>query len=69
MPEGLAILLGKKPPEPKSSDKGKGGEPDEYDALARGMMRAFEKKDTDALATLLRDCGLFGHGTEDEDYE
>lgn len=65
----LVIALGK-PSKGKGdmpeSEEGDG--PDEYDALAKEMLRAFKKDDPEALAGLLRECGVFGPPMSDDDY-
>lgn len=63
MPEGIAVLLGKKSPESESKDK---GDDDGYKALASGLMKAFKKGDEDALEEILRGCDFLDSGV---DYE
>lgn len=70
MSEGLAILLGKKPSKAKEESSSADEGPDEYDALARGLLRAVKAGDAKDLARVLRDCSLLGPAMdeEDEDY-
>ena len=68
---GLVIELGKPSKDKADAESEEGTEPDEYDALAKEMLRAFKKDDAETLAGLLRECGFLGApmSEDDEDYD